>query len=381
MSVVLAVAVLALGLAACKESVAPPTATSAQGKAGVVRCPGPNACRHVYDMAGALPQPDVPRFENYMNAILLESGVDVRFAFVPDTGTRSIEQLAVDMVEALRIGGKIREERGVLLLYDMKERRLKIEVGYGLEAYFPDAFVNYLVRDHTRLFFESGDLSLGLRLLLRLLQHRIREAVLGADFDPRVLQALKGGGHLSGGAGVTAAVAAAGGGGASGPTRLSEDERRLYRAQGSPADTHAAYLAWLAQPVHDADVDMFTPASRRYLAGVPITPAYRHFILFGEYGKRYQVVERGNLALLYFTSTPFTSPHFLVNEDGVWRLDMIAEVNNTRERAGGIYTWDYRGQGDRYTQAFADLVTDVQGIRRIGPGDNRPLVIRGGKGL
>jgi uncharacterized protein len=98
-----------------------------------------------------------------MSGILLESGVDVRFAFVPDTGGRSIEQLAVIWSTRLRIGGKTREERGVLLLYDMRDQRLKVEVGYGLEAYFPDAFVSYLMREHARLFFDSGDITTGLR--------------------------------------------------------------------------------------------------------------------------------------------------------------------------------------------------------------------------
>ena len=56
-------------------------------------------------------------------------------------------------------------------------------------------------------------------------------------------------------------------------------------------------------------------------------------------------------------------------------------MRNTVERVGGIYTWDYRGRGDAYTQAFSDLLTDIQGYRRIRDGDNRALVIRGSKGL
>jgi len=378
---ILAAAVVALGFAAYYKTSTPRSPTSVKTKGGVVRCPAHGACRHVYDMAGVLPAEDVPRFEQYMGGILLESGVDVRFAFVADTGSRSLEQLAVDMVDELRIGGKTRDERGVLLLYDMRDQRLKIEVGYGLEAYFPDVFVSYLVHEHARLFFESGDVTTGLRLMLRLLQHRIREAVLGADFDPRVLQAVRAGGYLSGGAGVTAAVPSAGGAAIPAADRLSDEERSLYRAQSSPADTHAEYLAWLTQPLHDPDVDLFTAGSRGYLARLPITPAYRHFILFGEFGKHFRVVERGDLALLYFTGTPFTSPHFFIQESGVWRMDMLAEVSNTRERVGGIYTWDYRGQDDRYTQVFADLIVEVRGHRRLSGGDNRALVIRGSKGL
>jgi hypothetical protein len=378
------VAVVALGLAACKDaSVSPGPAGGAKatGKARLAVCNRQSACRHVYDMAGVLPAEDVPRFEDYMGGILRESDVDVRFAFVSGTGERSIEQLAVDMVSEMRIGGKTREERGVLLLYDMRGHRLKVEVGYGLEAYFPDAFVSYLVQDHARMFFESGNITLGLRLLLRLLQHRIREAVIGADFDPRVVQAVRAGGYLSGGAGVTAAVPSAGASGAPAANRMSDEDRSRFRAQKSPADSHQAYLAWLAHPLFDPDVDLFTEGSRKYLSRLPLSPAYRHFILFGEYGKRYRAVERDDLALLYFTGTPFTSPHFFVNEGGVWRMDIQAEVSNTRERVGGIYTWDYRGQGDRYTQAFADLLTDLKGYRRIKEGDNRALVIRGSKGL
>ena len=333
--------------------------------------------RHILDRAGALPPQDLPRFERYMEWIQRESDVDVRFVFVADTGGRSIEQAAVDMVDELRIGAKTREARGLLLLYDMGGRRLKVEVGYGLEGYFPDAFVSYLVQDHARMFFESGDVSVGLRLLLRLLQHRIREAVLGNDFDPRAAQAIKSGAYLSGGAGVTATMPPAPSGRGNPTPRMSEAQRALYRAGSSPAQTYVAYLGWLSDPVFDPDVDLFTLESRAYLSKLPLSPPYRHFILFGEYGKSFRVAQRDNFALLYFTGTPFTSPHFFVKQADAWRMDMIAEVRNTVERVGGIYTWDYRGRDDAYTRIFSDLFTDIKGYRRFKEGDNRPLVIRG----
>jgi hypothetical protein len=62
-------------------------------------------------------------------------------------------------------------------------------------------------------------------------------------------------------------------------------------------------------------------------------------------------------------------------------MDIAAEVRNTRERVGGIYTWDYGGQGDRHAQVFSDLLADLQGYRRFRDGDNRALVIRGPQGL
>ena len=96
-----------------------------------------------------------------------------------------------------------------------------------------------------------------------------------------------------------------------------------------------------------------------------------------EYGKRFKIVERGDLAILYFTGTPFVSPHFFIRENARWRMDMVAEVRNTHEHVGGVFTWGYYGKGDAYTMAFSDLLADMNGYRRFKQGDNRPLVIRG----
>src|SRR5690349_7252827 len=72
--------------------------------------------RHVYDRAGILPPDDIPRFEQYMGWIQRESDVDVRFVFVPGLGGRSIEQVATTAMDAMKIGGRTGQQRGVLLL-------------------------------------------------------------------------------------------------------------------------------------------------------------------------------------------------------------------------------------------------------------------------
>jgi uncharacterized membrane protein YgcG len=330
---------------------------------------------HVLDRAGVIPPQDLPRFEQYMGWIMRESGVDVRFVFLSDIGGQSIETLAADLMDQLQIGGRTGQERGLLLLYDMQGQRLKLEVGYGLEAWFPDAFVSYLVQDHARMFFSSGDISLGLRLMLRLLQHRIREAVMGNDFDPRALAKVRPLTHLSGGAGVSAVVGIGEGSGTA-PVAESVD-LQAFAAGDSPADAYYRYLEWLSRWPLNPQVDLLTPDSRSYMASMRVSPAYAEFILLAEYGKRFKVVERDDLALLYFTGTPFVSPHFFVRQDGRWRIDLAAEVRNTHEHVGGEYTWAYYGAGDQYTQTFGDLLTTIKGYRRIRDGDNRALTIRG----
>lgn len=333
--------------------------------------------QHVMDRTGVIPPQDLPRFEQYLGHILRESGIDLRIAFVPDTGGKPIGQLAADMMDQLGIGGRGEQERGVLLLYDLSARRLKVEVGYGLEAWFPDAFVSYLVEDHARMHFSSGETSLGLRLMLRLLQHRIREAVIGNDFDPRVLERMRPLTHQSGGAGVSRVVGI--GDGASPHPAAAAVDPRAFPAGETPADAHSIYLAWLSRWPLSPDVELFTPESRRYIASLPLSPAYAEFILMGEYGKSYRVAEKDDLAMLYFTGTPFVSPHFLRRVDGRWQMDIVAEVAHSREHVGGEYTWAWRGEGDAFATAFGDRVTTIKGYQRIADGDNRPLRIRVGK--
>jgi uncharacterized protein len=330
-------------------------------------------CHHVDDQAGFLPKDDIPRFESYMHHIRNESGVDLRFVFVKGAGEHSLEELAVELVEDRRIGGGT-DDRGLLLLYDVAARRLKIEVGYGLEGMFPDAFINYLVTRHTQMFLGSGQVSVGLRLLLRLLQARIREAVLGEEFDPRVLDFIDKGRHLSGGAGVAARMEQEPGWRRG---KLPPEERARYAAGATPFATYTSYLNWLNQPIRDADVDFLTPGSRSYLNSLPVSPAYGDMILMGEYGKGFDIAERGNLAILFFTGTPFTSPHFFVREGGKWRMDIVTEVRNTRELVGTYYTWVYTGRDDAYTRAFGDLLKPwgSTGYSRFVRGDNRPLVL------
>ena len=339
--------------------------------------PGGSPTRHaaVLDPAGLIPAQDLPRFNEYVGSILRESGLEIRLVLLPGLGGRPIETVTTELMDQLKIGGRAGQERGLLLLYDMQGKRMRVEVGYGLEGWFPDSFVNYLVEDHARMFFSSGDVSLGLRLMLRLVQHRIREAVIGNDFDPRVLPRVQALSHYSGGAGASAKVGLRDHAGDA-PGAAPADPVATSSGN-SPTETYYHYLEWLSRWPPNPQVDLFTPGSRGYLAALKLSRAYAEFILMGEYGKRFQVAERDGLALIYFTGTPFVSPHFLVRQDGRWRMDLVAEVRNTRELVGGEYTWDYRGKDDNYTRTFGDLLMTLKGVRRFRDGDNRPLILHG----
>ncbi|UCG68549.1 MAG: TPM domain-containing protein [Thermoplasmata archaeon] len=333
--------------------------------------------RHIYDEAGILPEYDIKKFEEYTNWIFIESDVDIRFVFVENAGNKTIEEIAIEKVQELGIGGESREERGVLLLYDLKGKKLRVEVGYGLEQYFPDAFVGYLVHDHTRDFFSTGDLTTGLKLLIRMLHHRIREEILGNTFDPRVIKIIRHQGHLSGGAGVSASMPVRGQNKAKWRCGLTEEARQNYSPKTTPKATYEKYLEWLVAGKYDPRIEIFTQQSQKYISSFPMTKAYFHYILMQEYGRKYKISIRNDVALLYFTNDPLVCPHFFVKTDNGWKMDIYAEVKNTRNRVGGLYVWDYRGRNDIYTKAFSDKLINIKNYIRIVDGDNRELPIRG----
>jgi len=332
---------------------------------------------HVIDEAGLLPRQSIAKFNQYLEWIFSESDVDIRFLFVPDIAGQTIEEFAVDKVEELRPGGLGKEARGLLLLYDVQAKRLRVEVGYGLEGYFTDAFLSYLTDEHTRVFFASGNITTGLRLLIRMLHHRIREAKLGNDFDPRVLELIHNPGYLSGGGGVTEAMSSEDRGGAGFRGKISNTGKQVYTPQSTPKAVYEKYLDWLVAGSFDPKIDIFTRESQARMARLPISPAYFHYILMMEYGKTSTIEIRNDVALQYFTDDPMASPHFYRKTDRGWQMDIAAEIRDTRNRVGGVFTWDYGGNDDIYTRTFVDKLVNIKNYIRIRGGDNRELPVRG----
>jgi uncharacterized protein len=335
---------------------------------------------HFYDYAHIMPPIDawgntIQTMEDDLQLIQRESDIDLRIVLVKDTGGKSIEELAVEKVQAFGIGGNTREERGTLLLYDFGGRRLRVEVGYGLEGFFPDAFVSYLVHDHANLFFSSGNVSTGIRLLIRMLHHRIRQARLGNEFDPTVLNVLQRPRHLSGGAGASTAVP---------PSRQGDifraatrEEREYYSAQPTPEATHEKYLEWLQADSFLPNVDLFTKDTQGFLTTLPMSKAYFHYILLRDYGKRYKVATRGDVAMLYYTDDPLLDPAFLVKHEKGWQLDFVGSLDTIMAWSGDEYTWSFTGRNDVYNRAFAGQLVKLGKVIRIADGDNRKLPVRG----
>lgn len=118
--------------------------------------PGFNA--PVVDAAGVVP----PEVEEQVNAALNDyqtrSGNQVAVAVVRTTGNRSIEDYGIDLAREWGVGGK-GDDNGVLLLIATEDRKLRIEVGRGLEGTLTDLQSGRIIRERLVPLLRKGDFA------------------------------------------------------------------------------------------------------------------------------------------------------------------------------------------------------------------------------
>jgi hypothetical protein len=332
--------------------------------------------RRIDDRFAVLDSAELPQFENFLNQIERESGIDIRFVFVDTVPGGDLERFAVHEARSLGIG-QGQDRRGLLFAYEMRGQRLRIEVGPTLQSIFTDRFVGYLMRNHVRTFFAAGNPTLSMRVTLLMLLGRVRRAALGLEYDPRAAEFIEDRRRLSTGGGATAQ-------GLANPSRNSgflnrlatAETRALYQPQPSVERAYERYLEWLGDGQLESDVPLFTRATQGYLSRIPISPAYAEYILLEEYGRAYQVLEHDSLALLYFTDDPLNTPYFFRRDPGGWRMDIFAAVRNSHSTVGGAWTWTMVPRNDDFTQTFVHRYRYIGSdfIRLVG-GDNRPIPV------
>ena len=79
---------------------------------------------------------------------------------VPTIGDASIEEYATRVFDTWKLGQK-GKDNGVLLVIAPKDRKLRIEVGYGLEGTLTDVVSSRIIRNVITPAFKSGDFDKG----------------------------------------------------------------------------------------------------------------------------------------------------------------------------------------------------------------------------
>ncbi|HEX2825438.1 MAG TPA: TPM domain-containing protein [Burkholderiales bacterium] len=116
----------------------------------------PNVTSRVTDTSGTLTAQQRSALEERLRAFEAKKGSQIVVVVVPTTQPEAIEQYAIRLAEQVKPGRK-KIDDGVILVVAIKDRTLRIEVGYGLEGVIPDAVAKRVVSDDIVPHFKRGD--------------------------------------------------------------------------------------------------------------------------------------------------------------------------------------------------------------------------------
>jgi uncharacterized protein len=120
----------------------------------------PKLTGRVTDAAGVLPADQVAALEARLKALEDTTGTQLVVATVPDLQGYEIDEYGYQLGRAWGIGQK-GTNNGAILLIAPAQRKLRIEVGFGLEGVLTDAVSSRIIRQAIVPRFKAGDIAGG----------------------------------------------------------------------------------------------------------------------------------------------------------------------------------------------------------------------------
>jgi len=126
----------------------------------------------VADYAGLLSAAGARRLEGRLAERERATGTQMVIAIFSSLEGESLEDYGIRLAEQWRIGQK-GLDNGVIVLVFVRERRVRLEVGYGLEAAIPDAVAGQIIREAIAPRFREGRYAAGLEAAIDAVYARV----------------------------------------------------------------------------------------------------------------------------------------------------------------------------------------------------------------
>ena len=115
----------------------------------------------VVDQTGTLTSEQIATLDGTLQAFEQRKGSQIAVLIVPTTEPEAIEQFSIRVAEAWKIGRK-KVDDGAILVIAKDDRRLRIEVGYGLEGALTDVTSKRIIDEIITPKFRQGDFAGGI---------------------------------------------------------------------------------------------------------------------------------------------------------------------------------------------------------------------------
>jgi uncharacterized protein len=138
----------------------------------------------VVDRADLLSATEEARLSGKAEALEREVGPQYVVVTVPSLGGRDIVEYGVDLGRHWGVGHKGKDD-GLLLIVAPREKKVRIEVGYGLERRVTDPFAGRVIRDQALPRFKEGRFPEGIEAasdaLIARLRSKASDAVIARE--------------------------------------------------------------------------------------------------------------------------------------------------------------------------------------------------------
>lgn len=121
----------------------------------------PRLAERVTDQTATLTPDQRKQLEIKLADFEHQKGAQIAILIVPSVSPETVEQFAVRVFEAWKLGRKGVDD-GVMLLVAKNDRKLRIEVGYGLEGALNDATAKRIISETITPRFKQGDYFSGM---------------------------------------------------------------------------------------------------------------------------------------------------------------------------------------------------------------------------
>jgi uncharacterized protein len=121
----------------------------------------PQFTARVIDLTHTLSISEQANLETKLQLFEEKKGSQIAVLLVPTTQPEAIEQYAIRVVDDWKVGRKHVDD-GILVLVAKDDRKMRIEVGYGLEGAVPDLYAKRIISETMTPYFKQGDFAGGI---------------------------------------------------------------------------------------------------------------------------------------------------------------------------------------------------------------------------
>jgi uncharacterized protein len=151
--------------------------------------PIPRLDSRVTDLTQTLSPEQIATLTQQLSSLEQAKGSQLAILMVPTTGDDTIEQYSIRVTDEWKLGRKGIDD-GVLLLIAKDDKKVRIEVGRGLEGALPDVISSRIIREYITPEFRKNDYAAGIQAgvdrISKVIQGEPLPAPVASDTTPQV---------------------------------------------------------------------------------------------------------------------------------------------------------------------------------------------------